>query len=181
MAVFIKNKTAFPYFLKDKGNIRTFWPPASVSGASAGQVWCPSLHVVSLKPQWLLGPDISILTQSAIPACLVLLHTCSLAKIAHIAKCLALFSYCACVCVSLTQTHSQAHTHPQAHTHLPRVDLPVNAAVQPRCLTDPFISCGGRNEPILPVWTDLTERDYLNACMDFLPCLLLPIRPPRKW
>lgn len=127
-----------------------------------------TFHVVKVKSQWLLTPDISVLSLPCIPACNLPLHTCSLARMADIAKYFALFFI---VCWL-----------PYTHTYC--VDLSVNTAVQPgspHCLTDPFISCGGRNEPTLPIWTDLTERDYFKACIDFLPCPLLPIPLPWKW
>lgn len=124
----------------------------------------------------MLTPHISVLTRLCTSACSLLLHTCSLSEIAHVAKCLLFGSSCVDSLppsLSLSLTHTQTHI----YTHL-CVDLSVNAVVQPSspyCLTDPFISCGGRNEPTLPAWTDLTERDYFKACMDFLACPLLPI------
>ena len=152
--------------------------------ASAGQMWQAPLHVVKVKSQWLLTPDIRALTLLCIPAWNLLLNTWSLSKIAHIAKYFALFFTVFWLPYTHTHMHAHIHTHTCTHTLSLCVDLSVNSAVQPSspfCLTDPFISCGGHNEPTLPVWTDLTERDYFKACMDFLACLLLPIPLPWKW
>ena len=88
-------------------HLRTF--SVSVMVGSAGQMWRPPrphLHGVKVKLQWLLSPDISILTLPRIPACNLLLRTCSLAKKAHVAKYLALL-----FTVSFTHTHAHSRTH----------------------------------------------------------------------
>lgn len=136
------------------------------------QMWQSPLHVVKVKSQWLLTADISVLTLSYCPACNLLLNTCSLANVAHVAK--YFWFFCSLCVASFTHTG----------THISCADLSVNTAVQPgspRCLTDPFISCVGCNELTLPIWTNLTERDYFKVCMDFLLCPLLPIPLPWKW
>lgn len=146
----------------------------AVSGmiAPAGKMWQSPLHVVKVKSQWLLTADISVLTLSYCPACNLLLNTCSLANVAHVAK--YFWFFCSLCVASFTHTG----------THISCADLSVNTAVQPgspHCLTDPFISCVGCNELTLPIWTNLTERDYFKECMDFLLCPLLPIPLPWKW
>lgn len=80
----------------------------AVSGmiAPAGKMWQSPLHVVKVKSQWLLTADISVLALSYCPACNLLLNTCSLANVAHVAKYFWFF-FVHCV---LPPLHTQEHT-----------------------------------------------------------------------
>lgn len=79
-------------------------PFVSLTVASAGQMWHSALRVVQVKSGRLSSSDISALILLRIPACILLQHTCSLAKIAHIAVWLC----CSLCVVSPLHKHTRA-------------------------------------------------------------------------
>lgn len=90
---------------------------------------------------------------------ILLLRTCSLAKITHSPKYLSLLFIvprfpCANTAMHASSLCRSAHQQPQSGvTAWPTHSSPG----------------GAHNEPILPVWTNLTERDYFKALHGFSP------------
>lgn len=130
-----------------------------------------ALHVVRVEWPRLCSPGISILTLPRIPACILLLHTCSLAKITHSPKYLSLLFIVPWFPCANTPMHTpslcrSAHQQPQSgFTAWPTHSSPGG----------PVMS---RSSLFGPTW----QRGItLKPCMDFLPFLLLRIPLPWRW
>lgn len=150
-------------------------------------VWClpqlarcdrSPLHEVKVKSPWLLTADIRVLTLLCIPAWS---SVCTPAPRQRWHVQLSIFGFGVHCVYSLTHIFTNAHPH--THTLLVRI-CPSTQRSSPALLAAWLTHsspAGGRNEPTLPVWTDLTERDYFKAFMDFRARPLLPIPLPWKW
>lgn len=126
-----------------------------------------ALHVVRVESPRLPSPGISGLTSPRIPACILLLRTCSLPKITHVPKYLSLmfivpwFPY-----TNTPSSCRSAHQQPQAG---------VTAWTTHSSPGGPVMS---RSSPFGPSW----QREItLKPCMDFHPFLLLRIPLPWRW
>lgn len=135
-----------------------------------GCAWL-ALRVVGQERPRLRSAGISALTLARTPACILLLHTCARAKIAHSSKYLSLLFIVPRFPCANTPLHTpslcrSAHQQPQSGvTAWPTHSSPGG----------PVMS---RSSPFGPTW----QRGItLKPRMDFLPFLLLRIPLPWRW